>query len=133
MKTRRFFLILLGVYILFFFFMAVLSRITEPEAGYRMKSDLFWGYDNPEEDIVKDNIINIACFVPIGILVGLIARRHRLLYGMLVGFLTSLAIECTQLMWQKGVFDVDDLFNNTAGALIGGLIALLILGFRREL
>ena len=67
MKTRRFFLIILVAYILFFFFMAVLSRITEPGAGYRVKSDLFLGYDNPEDDIVKDNIINIGFFIPIDI------------------------------------------------------------------
>ena len=42
--------------------------------------------------------------------------------ALLVGLLVSLVIECSQLIWSRGIFDVDDLFNNTFGALIGGLI-----------
>lgn len=29
-------------------------------------------------------------------------------------------------MWHRGTFDVDDLFNNAVGAVIGGLFAMLI-------
>lgn len=35
----------------------------------------------------------------------------------------SLTIEFSQLIWHRGVFDVNDLFNNTLGAVIGGVIA----------
>jgi len=38
----------------------------------------------------------------------------------------SLTVECSQLLWHKGVFDVDDLFNNSLGAVIGGVIAMSI-------
>jgi glycopeptide antibiotics resistance protein len=29
-------------------------------------------------------------------------------------------IECSQLIWQRGTFDVKDLQNNTLGAFLGG-------------
>ena len=38
------------------------------------------------------------------------------------GVIVSLAIEGSQLIWKKGVFDVDDIFNNAAGAVIGGIV-----------
>ena len=43
--------------------------------------------------------------------------------ALLVGLLISLFIEVSQLIWKKGVFDVDDIFNNAVGAVIGGEIA----------
>lgn len=30
------------------------------------------------------------------------------------------------VMWKKGVFDVDDIFNNSLGAVIGGVIAVIL-------
>lgn len=45
-----------------------------------------------------------------------------MLNALLVGLLVSLVIECSQLTLKRGVFDVDDLFNNSVGALIGGAI-----------
>ena len=41
-----------------------------------------------------------------------------------MGLLVSLTIEFSQLIWYRGVFDVNDLFNNALGALIGGVIAV---------
>lgn len=53
--------------------------------------------------------------------------------ALLAGVMMSLAIECSQLVWKKGVFDVNDLFNNAMGALIGGVIAVaLINGTQRH-
>lgn len=86
---------------------------------------LFWGYkvDNPAV-LYRDNLINILLYIPIGYLVGLIAPKHKLLAAVLVGLFLSENVEISQLIWRKGSFDVDDLFNNTVGALIGGLIVV---------
>jgi len=69
-------------------------------------------------------ILNIVCFIPVGLLVGLLFEKHRWAKAWLVGLLVSLTIESSQLIWHRGVFDVNDLFNNALGALIGGFIAV---------
>ena len=51
---------------------------------------------------------------------------------MLLGLFLSETIECSQLIWHKGTFDVDDLFNNTVGAIMGALIVLLTTWIRKK-
>lgn len=73
-------------------------------------------------------LLNIALFVPLGILLPLLARVFRKWYCMLfTGFGASLAIELCQLILERGIWDVDDLFTNTLGSMIGWSIVMLIL------
>lgn len=118
--------VLLAVYLIFTFYLTVVSRAssgkdiirTEWLAGYKSVYDV---YANSE------NYLNILLFVPIGYLVGLVARKYRLLCAVLVGLFVSETIECAQLIWQRGTFDVNDLMNNTIGAMVGGLIAVAVM------
>ena len=84
--------------------------------------DMFKSILEPGPDGYRDFILNILGFIPIGALAGLLIERYRLTKVLLVGLLVSLTIEFSQLIWYRGVFDVDDLFNNTLGAVIGGVI-----------
>lgn len=73
-------------------------------------------------------LLNIALFVPLGILLPLLARVFRKWYAVLLaGFGSSLAIELVQLATARGMFDVDDLFTNTLGTMVGWSIVMLIL------
>ena len=60
-----------------------------------------------------ETIANIISFVPIGLLCG---KKWK---GILVGINFSVFIEIIQLLSRKGFFEIDDLFNNTIGTLIG--------------
>ncbi len=74
---------------------------------------------------------NVAAFIPFGFLVPVIMREQKkqrtvngryFRYFFLVtflGFLFSLAVETVQLLTKVGCFDVDDLFLNTVGVVIG--------------
>lgn len=65
-------------------------------------------------------LLNIGMFVPLGILLPLLNKRLQKWYLMLpAGFLTTLAIETIQYFACKGLCDVDDLFANSLGAMIG--------------
>lgn len=80
-------------------------------------------------------MFNVVLFVPWGA----IARRYfsrGVLASVLSGFLASVLIEATQYTGLWGLYgcpyrlaDVDDLLANTAGALLGALVAPLVLGF----
>lgn len=73
-------------------------------------------------------LLNIGLFVPLGILLPLMFRKLQKWYWMLsAGFGGSLAIELLQLATGRGMFDVDDLFTNTLGAMLGWAVVMVIL------
>lgn len=128
MKRNKLALPALITYIVILFFFAVLIRDAREMSS--VKLELFWGYNNPSKYVVRDNILNIASFVPIGLMTGMVFKRYRIIKALLVGMLVSLIIEFSQLFWHRGTFDVDDLFNNAVGALTGGLIVALMVKVR---
>jgi glycopeptide antibiotics resistance protein len=89
--------------------------------------DLLQCYLQPSGNSSRDVVVNIVGFIPVGTLVGFLSRRYRVMKALLAGVMVSLAIECSQLIWKKGVFDVDDLMNNAMGSLLGGLIVVMVI------
>lgn len=73
-------------------------------------------------------LLNIALFLPLGFLLPLLAKPFQRWYLTLpTGFGLSLAIETTQYLLGRGMFDVDDLFTNTLGTALGFSFAMLLL------
>ncbi|UQN28186.1 VanZ family protein [Brachybacterium kimchii] len=77
--------------------------------------------------------LNVVLFVPLGLAVRGMLRRG-VLAATALGALVSLAIETTQYTGLWGIYDcsyriadIDDLLLNTAGALVGALLAPLLL------
>lgn len=63
---------------------------------------------------------NVVAFMPCGFLLPAISRRSRRFAGAVsVGFFISFLIECTQLVFRVGSFDVDDIILNTLGVALG--------------
>ena len=78
---------------------------------------------------LQQAVFNVALFVPLGAFVRHLGRT-RVATAVAIGLGTSLLIELTQLtgVWfaypcAYRLFDVDDLVTNTAGALLGALLA----------
>lgn len=69
-------------------------------------------------------LLNVAVFVPLGLLLPLVGRWFRVWYHTLpVGLGLSLLIETAQYFTRQGCFDVDDLLTNTLGCALGyGLV-----------
>lgn len=76
----------------------------------------------------RNIILNILMFVPLGILLPLIfknCRKYWITY--LLGLFFTLIIEVIQLISGRGIFEVDDIFNNTLGCIIGyGIVMIFI-------
>ena len=91
-----------------------------------------WGIYNENGDLTTEAIENLALFIPFIIL--LLWCFHEKIIGesvkfistlwksVLIVFLFSLSIEFLQLFLRLGTFHLSDLFYNTLGGLIGGLI-----------
>ena len=119
------------VYILTIFVITVFSR--EPrtdnlpnvfipcyEYYFIIKNGLPWYYDN----MILLNVVNVALFIPYGILAREITRK-KLLFPLLSGIAVSLAIELIQLFTEVGIFDINDIMYNVLGVLAGCGICVL--------
>lgn len=90
-----------------------------------------WGLYNAKGELTTECIENLALFIPFTILL-LWAAKDRILKRMTMGlvlwnsmkitFLFSFAIEMLQLFLRLGTWQLSDLFYNTLGGVIGGLI-----------
>ncbi len=65
---------------------------------------------------------NVLAFAPYGFCLPMLSSKDNRLFRVLIAtFCFSLLIECIQLFYKIGCFDVDDLFLNTIGGVIGFL------------
>jgi glycopeptide antibiotics resistance protein len=73
---------------------------------------------------LKGIVLNILLFIPFGYLIPVVWPQKEWFWWkiLLLGLVTSFCIEITQLVTRLGFADVDDLMNNTVGAVIGYLL-----------
>ena len=77
---------------------------------------------------------NVICFLPFGAILPVLYRRCRyLLVLALLSFEFSLLVETVQVVTKVGSFDVDDLFLNTLGGILGYLIFKFCNYWRKKL
>ena len=111
-------------YCLFAIWYAVVSR--KPTRYSGLKMELLWSYKafftgNPNGlEYVKQNISNIAFFIPYGILIP--KREWKIIFITSMCF--SLAIEIAQLSMRRGYCELDDVICNMLGAMMGFWITL---------
>ncbi|MDO4438866.1 MAG: VanZ family protein [Eubacteriales bacterium] len=121
----------------FTFFAEALGRANVLEAGQAIKFNLvpfreikrFWIY---REQLGYGAFIlnifgNVLAFIPCGFLLSVISRRCRFFaLNMVIGLFISFLIECTQLLFRVGSFDVDDMILNTLGVCLGYAAYVLV-------
>lgn len=76
---------------------------------------------------------NVLLFIPLGIILPLCFERMNVWWRtVLFGFGISLGIELVQLFFRLGLFEFDDIFNNTFGTLLGYGMVVFYMGFFRR-
>ena len=97
----------------------------QPTGTHNVKPP-FWEISqliNGNEKLLFDIIGNIMLLFPLGIAVPLwIKKADNVKKVALIGAGVSLFIEVTQLITTRGYFEIDDLFHNTLGAVLGAFI-----------
>lgn len=63
--------------------------------------------------------MNIAVFIPIGMMLGIIMREVVWWKAILVGMGISMSIELLQLILMRGCCETDDVIHNSLGCLVG--------------
>jgi len=83
----------------------------------------FWSYMEVYKTgrafFLVESLLNIALFIPIGVLLSRISKIKKLYIPILFGFTFSLLIEITQYICKRGWFETDDIIHNTLGCVIG--------------
>ncbi len=104
-------------------YVAILLTITyfSRESGSRNGIDLelfsTWGINKRNNAYVVENVL---LFIPYGfVLAWADARQRNFLRNLLTGAVTSLAIECMQLVTGRGFFQIDDILTNILGTIVG--------------
>ncbi len=132
-KIRKYDIIqIVATFLLSTYYMLVLNStvIGRYPMETRCELRLFWSYGAiaaGNKDLLQEVILNVVLFVPIGMLIAfLFDRRWIYLKGLLTGFLASLTVETLQLIMQRGLFELDDIFHNTLGCVIGVVISTAV-------
>ncbi len=89
---------------------------------YQYKTYPFWSYAailSGEESLIRENILNVALFLPIGFLLCCLLDKRKWRIALMFGFSFSVCIEFLQLVWKRGTCEFDDIFHNTLGCMIG--------------
>lgn len=78
-------------------------------------------------------LFNMLMFAPFGFLLPLLWKKAEKTAVMaLFSFLATLFVEVLQLITGRGIFELDDLFNNFVGSMLGYFLIMAILGCIRK-
>ncbi len=123
------------LYVFFFYLTMILFRtLLNRELWANPLSDVIgpWGFYDRKGQLNVEWLENLALFVPFTFLLWMNFRSRicRKEFGLLlclgksagISFLFSFGIEGLQLLLRLGTFQLSDLFFNTAGGLLGGMI-----------
>ena len=117
--------ILLAVSVLLILFATVLFRVPNPQ---KPQMELFWSYKAwfaGNASLGREIVLNILLFVPFGFSMALITKKNWVV--IVAALVLTVATEIIQLVFGLGLFEWDDIINNTLGAVIGlGLARLFV-------
>lgn len=125
MKTNivnRICFLIVVLYVSVIYYTTIFSRKELSE--YKYNYQLFWSYlaDGQGSYYFKENFLNILIFIPIGMILPYVIKSCKLWYVILVGLTISIPIEVLQLILKRGFSELDDIFHNTLGVVVGFLL-----------
>ena len=82
--------------------------------------------------LLKDVLMNIAMFIPVGFCTSVLLRRPKWLKILLLSGTLSCCIELSQYVLSRGCCDTNDVITNTMGGLFGYFVFYLVRMIRRD-
>jgi glycopeptide antibiotics resistance protein len=97
--------------------------------NFHLFSSYIDAWNSFEKSAWRNIILNILMFAPLGFMLPIIFRKCKKWYiTYFIGFLSTVAIEIIQLVTGRGIFELDDIFDNTLGCMIGyGIVMIFML------
>lgn len=119
-KRRYVWLLILAKYIVLIYCTTVFLRPFQESSAINFRP--FWGihaFLSGQNAVMAEKIMNLAVFVPVGVLIGIADRRLKWYQVLLVSALLSISIEFFQFVLKRGYAELDDVIHNALGAAIG--------------
>ena len=108
---------LLVIYILIVLYLTVFNR--SQGENYSINTSLFWSYEYFHLAQYRWQIyMNILLFIPFGFLLPF-STSARFCVTVFLGLILSIIIESAQYIWGLGLCEIDDIFHNTIGSILG--------------
>ncbi len=110
-------------YVVLLFSSTVFARPTSDAAEFRLK--LFWTYGVianggwRAKEMATQVLVNITMMVPLGLFLPIFIKKNQLLWTLICGLAISIMIEVLQLIFRRGLPEIDDLIYNTIGVVLG--------------
>lgn len=124
-QLRRLLRVMFVEYLALLFCSTVVFRDVAHPIG--IKFMLFKGYFSGNLSLLKDALLNIAIFIPIGFCTSVFLRYSKWLKTLLLSASLSCTIELSQFILSKGCCDTNDVMNNIIGGMIGwGLYVMML-------
>ncbi len=134
LKTRLWRLVLIFSFNIYLFLIISITILCR-EPGSRSEVSLMV-FDTFSKDLSGNvyPIENILLFIPFGLLLPLLNKRlHTVIRTTGLGLMSSLLIEVTQYITQRGYFQIDDIITNVLGTIIGYLIFIVVNRFYKTI
>lgn len=141
--------IIFGVYILANLYETLLFR--RVKANYQAEWSLLWSYreslafpdglkslfrgtvEVTRPALLEEIILNILLYIPMGYLLPTVFVKLKPRDVVIIGFCCSLLTEVSQLVFRIGLFEFDDMLNNTLGCIVGlGMFLCIMRGRVRQ-
>ena len=124
--------VLLDVFLLEYVIMILGATVFFRKASYQSGYNLtpFWSYQGKyyrDELFLPETIMNIGMFIPIGFFVCMVIKSNNWWKTMLIGATISSSIEILQFTFKKGFSELDDVFHNTVGCMVGIVLYRLMI------
>ena len=101
----------------------LLFRHVSSEVRYNLMP--FWSYKAAfagNTGLAEEIILNILLYVPLGFVLRSFSPKNKLWQCVLISFLISLSTEIMQLVLRLGLYEIDDIINNTLGGMLGAIL-----------
>ncbi len=116
----------LAILLTYYYILILYTVVFRPTyTSYRYQLGLFWSYKlaiNGEAYLYYEIVLNYLLLFPVGLLLYLLLPRKQpypfLLVILIIGF-SSAAIEISQLLLRRGLFEFDDILGNVLGGILG--------------
>ena len=121
-SMRRSAILLLVEWLFLVFGIAVIFRGNSVERSINivpLSSYFDYGEHSYLMEKIALNILNVVLFIPVGLLLGCGFREMTWKKVLTIGAILSFSIELLQLIFSKGLCEVDDVIHNVLGCIVG--------------
>lgn len=108
------------IYILSLFYVVTFQDVNYGQSNFTFFKEMF-RYEFGSRLFIKNVLGNILLFIPLGFFISHYLKSKKIIWPLLIIFISSITIETTQLKIGR-VFDVDDIILNIIGGIFGYLL-----------